>query len=76
MNRSAMLTNKRVGLWSWALTSDEAITALTVGRARQAGLMVAPDEARRYDAMLAKQRKLTARATPRRASAPVLVWRS
>ena len=69
-----MLTNKRVGLWSWALTSDEAITAITVGRARQAGLMVAPDEARRYDAMVAKQRKLTARA--RRSPAPALVWRS
>ena len=43
-----MLTNKRVGLWSWALTSDEAITAITVGRARQAGLMVAPEIGRAH----------------------------
>jgi hypothetical protein len=69
-----MLTNKRVGLWSWALSSDEAVVAITVGRARQAGLFVAPDQALRYDAMLAKQRKLTARAP--RAAAHVPSWRT
>lgn len=69
-----LMTNKRVGLWSWALTSEEAATAITVGRARQAGLFVAPDQARRYDAMLAKQRKLTARAP--RAAPRVTVWRT
>jgi len=69
-----VLTNKRIGLWSWALSSQEAVTALTVGRARQAGLFVAPDEARRYDAMVAKQRKLTARAP--RAAQHVPTWRA
>lgn len=67
------LTNKRVGLWSWALTGEEAITALVVARARQAGLFVAPDQARRYDAMVAKQRKLTARG---RIVSRVPAWRT
>ncbi len=70
-----MLTNKRVGMWSWALSSDEAVTALVVGRARNAGLPVAPDLARRHDAMLAKQQKLTARA-PRAKLSRVTVWRT
>jgi hypothetical protein len=69
-----MLTNKRVGMWSWALTSDEAVTAILVSRARQAGVFVAPDQARRYDAMLAKQRKLTARAS--RATPRTTAWRT
>ncbi len=69
-----MLTNKRVGMWSWALTSDEAVTAIVVGRARQAGLLVAPEQALRYDAMLAKQRKLTARGS--RTTPRTTVWRT
>jgi len=69
-----MLTNKRIGLWSWALTSQEAITALTVSEAVKAGLFVPPDQALRYDAMVAKQRKLTARA--RRTPPRTVDWRS
>jgi hypothetical protein len=70
-----MLTNKRVGMWSWALTGEEAVTALLVGRARQAGLPVAPDLARRHAAMMTKQQKLAARAT-RPKPVHVTVWRT
>ncbi len=70
-----MLTNKRVGMWSWALTGEEAVTALVVGRARQAGLPVAPELALRHAAMLAKQQKLTARA-PRAKPSRVTEWRT
>lgn len=61
-----LLTNKRVGLWSWALTGPEAATAIAITRARQESQPVAPDVAARYAAMMAKQRKLAARS-PRRA---------
>lgn len=69
-----MLANKRVGLWSWALTSEEAVIAITVARARQAGLFVPPHQSLRYDAMVAKQRKLTARGVRAQARGPV--WRT
>lgn len=70
-----MMTNKRVGMWAWALTGEEAVTALVVGRARNAGLPVTPELARRHAAMLAKQKKLAARTSNPKLPA-VTVWRT
>lgn len=67
------MSNKRVGLWSWALSSEEAVTAVTFGRARADGEPVTPAIAERYAAMVAKQQKLTARA-PRRPPARLPAW--
>ncbi len=70
-----MMTNKRVGMWAWALTGEEAVTALVVGRARNAGLPVKPELARRHAAMLAKQKKLSARTSNEKLPT-VTVWRT
>ena len=56
-----MLTNKKIGGWCWALSGEEGMTALVVGRALREGADVPPRMRRRYDAMMEKQKKLLAR---------------
>jgi len=58
MNR----TNKRIGKWSWALSADERLTAAAVGRSQSEQTGIKRELKRKYDAMLAKQEKLLARA--------------
>ncbi len=58
MNR----TNKRIGKWSWALSADERLTAAAVGRSQSEQTGISRELKRKYDAMLAKQEKLLARA--------------
>jgi hypothetical protein len=53
-----MLTNKRIGGWNWALSGEEGMIALVVGRALREGTTVSATLKRRYDAMLKKQKKL------------------
>ena len=58
---TANLTNKRIGGWRWALSGEEGLTAMTVGRALRESTHVSVELQQRYDAMLAKQKKLQAR---------------
>jgi hypothetical protein len=56
-----MLANKKVGHWCWALSGEEAMTALVVGRALREKTPVDAKLKRRFAAMLEKQKKLLAR---------------
>jgi hypothetical protein len=56
-----LLTNNRIGHWAWALTAEEGMAALVVGRSLRDGSPVSSDLKRIYAAMLKKQKKLAAR---------------
>lgn len=68
-----MMSNKRVGHWSWALSAEEGMTVLAFSTAAQEGRRLAPRLAQRYAAMLAKQAKLEARL-PRRVPRASVNW--
>jgi len=55
------LTNKRVGHWCWALSGEEALTAMVVTRAMRESAPVSSKLRRQYASMLVKQRKLLAK---------------
>jgi hypothetical protein len=55
-----MMMGKRIGKWSWTLSAQERVTAAIVGEAR--GGKVSAKLRRQHDAMVEKQRKLTAGA--------------
>jgi hypothetical protein len=54
------MMSKRVGNWAWALSGEERIAAAIVGRSQSEKSPVSAKLKRKYDAMLEKQRKLTA----------------
>jgi hypothetical protein len=54
------MMSKRVGNWAWALTGEERIAAAIVGRSMSEKTPISAKLKRKYDAMLEKQRKLTA----------------
>ncbi len=54
------MMSKRVGNWAWALTGEERIAAALVGRSLSEKAPISAKLKRKYDAMLEKQRKLTA----------------
>jgi hypothetical protein len=56
------MISKRMGNWSWALTGAEYLAAAMVGAAQREGTSVSPELKRTYDAMLKKQKKLSAKA--------------
>jgi len=56
-----MMTSKRIGKWSWALSAEERLTAALVDQAR--GGKLGARLKRRHDAMVEKQRKLADRAS-------------
>ena len=58
------LANRRVGMWRWALSAEEALTAATTAEALKAGDLIDPKVALRYGRMQEKQRKLEAYAPP------------
>jgi hypothetical protein len=60
LDRSEAMMSKRVGNWAWALTGDERIAAAVVGRSQSEKTPISAKLKRKYDAMLEKQRKLTA----------------
>lgn len=55
------LGNRRLGRWAWALTGEEGLTALVASQAVLAGTPLDPADARRYERMLSKQKKLELR---------------
>ena len=55
------MISKRIGHWSWALSGAEGLAAAFAGRAQMEKTRISPKLKRRYDAMLEKQRKLSAR---------------
>lgn len=63
-----LLTNNRIGHWAWALTGEEGLAALVVGRSLRDGSPVASTLKRLYAAMLKKQKKLVARQRKNAAS--------
>jgi hypothetical protein len=54
------MMSKRVGKWAWALSGEERIAAAAVGVAQSEKSAISAKLKRKYDAMLEKQRKLTA----------------
>ena len=56
-----LLTNNRIGHWAWALTAEEGMAALVVGRSLRDGSQVDSGLKRLYAAMMKKQKKLVAR---------------
>lgn len=55
------MISKRIGHWSWALSGAEGLAAAVAGRAQREHTRISPKLKRRYNAMLEKQRKLSAR---------------
>lgn len=55
-----MLANRKVGHWCWALSGEEAVTALVVSRALREKTKVSAAQRSLYEAMQEKQRKLLA----------------
>lgn len=55
------MTNNRIGHWAWALTAEEGMAALVVGRSLRDGSPVDSGLKRLYAAMMKKQKKLVAR---------------
>jgi hypothetical protein len=59
-----MTTNvfsKKIGVWRWALTGEEAMVALVVTRCLREKTPVDKKMQLRYEEMIEKQRKLLAR---------------
>jgi hypothetical protein len=54
------MMSKRVGKWAWALSNEERVAAAVVGVAQSEKTEISGKLKRKYDAMLEKQRKLTA----------------
>jgi hypothetical protein len=54
------MMSKRVGKWAWALSGEERVAAAIVGVAQSEKSEISAKLKRQYDAMLEKQRKLTA----------------
>jgi len=55
-----MMIGKRIGKWSWALSPDERMTAARVDQAHAGRAPIGVKLQRAHDAMIEKQRKLTA----------------
>lgn len=55
------MINKRIGHWSWALSTDERKTAALVERRQREQRRVTTSLQRNHEAMLEKERKLNAR---------------
>jgi hypothetical protein len=60
LDRSNAMMSKRVGNWAWALSGEERIAAAIIGRSQSEKSPISAKLKRKYDAMLEKQRKLTA----------------
>lgn len=56
-----LMMNNRIGHWAWALTAEEGMAALVVGRSLRDGSPLASRLKRVYAAMLKKQKKLATR---------------
>jgi hypothetical protein len=54
------MMSKRVGKWAWALSGEERVAAAIVGVAQSEKSEISAKLKRKYEAMLEKQRKLTA----------------
>ena len=54
------MMSKRVGKWAWALSNEERVAAAVVGVAQSEKSAISGKLKRTYEAMLEKQRKLTA----------------
>ena len=54
------MMSKRVGKWAWALSGEERVAAAIVGVAQSEKSEISAKLKKKYDAMLEKQRKLTA----------------
>ena len=61
------MIGKRIGKWSWALSPEERVTAASAERATREGTPAGVRLQRRYELMVEKQRKLTAREGPAKA---------
>ena len=66
---------ERIGKWSWSLSPEERSAAAAAGRAQRERTDVTPARLRRiYEAMLVKQKKLSARALPGRSAPGPRSW--
>jgi hypothetical protein len=54
------MMSKRVGKWAWTLSGEERLAAAIVGVAQSEKSEISAKLKKKYDAMLEKQRKLTA----------------
>jgi len=60
LRESIAMMSKRVGKWAWALSGEERVAAAVVGVAQSEKSEISGKLKRKYEAMLEKQRKLTA----------------
>ncbi|MBI1775702.1 MAG: hypothetical protein HYR63_10170 [Proteobacteria bacterium] len=66
---------ERMGKWSWSLSAEERLAAAAASRAQRDRTDITPAKLRRvHEAMLVKQKKLSARVLPGRASAGLGAW--